>query len=165
MLHLIVKLMRLLPDMQRLKPLFKFKVVIFLPCSLWRKLLSTVAQPNVRYFQRVTFAAHALPAIKMSCPPLDPLYCGAHTPLVWHRLMIASVQRQGLGQTDCSSLAKWSEAREHNKAAPTDTKTVCTLDFTDLWNVFGLPISVQVLKITSHQVWKDMAIWLGFHQG
>lgn len=70
-----------------------------------------VVQPTVRYFQRVTFAAHTLPAIKMSSPPLDPLYCGAHTSLVWHHLMIVSVQRLGLGQIDCSHLAPTEQRR------------------------------------------------------
>lgn len=121
MLYLIVKLMSLLPDMQRLRPLFWFRVVIFLRCSLWRKRLSTVVQLNVRYFQRVTFAAHTLPAIKMSSPPLDPLYCGAHTSLVWHLLMIISEQRRDLGHSDCSHLSKWSNTpQKRNKATPTD---------------------------------------------
>lgn len=150
MLYLIVKLMSLLPDMQRLGPLFWFKLLIFLRCSLWRKRLSTAVQLNVRYFQRVTFAAHTLPAIKMSSPPLDPLYCGAHTSLAWHHLlMITSLQMRDRGQSDCNHLSKQSNApQKRNKA--TSTVKNC-LDFWFQGPVKHFWLSIPLLKFTSHQ--------------
>lgn len=56
----------------------------------------------------------------MSSPPLDPLYCGAPTSLLWHPLMIISVQRRDLGRSDCSHLFKRSNTPQNrNKATPT----------------------------------------------